>query len=444
MLFETISGLTFLLLIISAAIIPNLYLGSQISPTFKQKRYWIVIIFSQQIASLTFEEMLHFLIIIFFYLVLTRVDKREKKQSFFLSLFLFLLFQSVRYLLVTLFMRMIFDFSSLQDMLGNSIGAVFQFLALFISVFMLKKLPIDWEIFFSEDFKSLFDNSLRLFIPLTAFRIFSSFMTNADHDFYQRFDTTVSVVIFTAFFVWWLYVKHEQQAHYDRETIERQEEDNRTMQETVNKLGSLYNEIRGFRHDFGGIIASMEPALARNDVDEIRTIYQDVFLKTNEKIKKADYTAFNLQNIEDIPLRNVLAKTMISAQNQGIAVTLETTGYVRKLDIPMLEAVRLLSILTTNALETAVKAREPKIDLALIADGDNVIFIIKNTREERSLQQNRLNQRGYSTKGNGRGNGLAMLEEMVLQFDLSLDTRIGVEDFTQILEMPMKKERKMT
>ncbi|WP_231853377.1 GHKL domain-containing protein [Streptococcus sp. DD10] len=339
---------------------------------------------------------------------------------------------------------MIFDFSYLHDMLGNSIGASFQFLALFISVFIMRKLPIDWELFFSEDFKSLFDKSLKLFIPLTAFRIFSSFMTNGNYQFYHRFDTTVSVIIFTAFFFWWLYVKHEQQTHYDLETIKRQEEDNRTMQETVNKLGSLYNEIRGFRHDFGSIIASMEPALARNDIDEIREIYQDIFLKTNEKLIKSDYTAFNLQNIEDIPLRNVLAKTMISAQNQEIPVTLQTTGYVRKLDIPMLEAVRMLSILTTNALEATREAETPQIDIALITDDNTVTFIIKNTREKLVLEQNRLSQRGYSTKEEGRGTGLATLEDMVFEYDLALDTQIGEEIFTQILELPMRKEKKKT
>ena len=50
----------------------------------------------------------------------------------------------------------------------------------------------------------------------------------------------------------------------------------------VDKLGHLYDEVRGFRHDFAGIVASMEPAIANQDMAEVSTIYQDVFLKTNE------------------------------------------------------------------------------------------------------------------------------------------------------------------
>ena len=91
----------------------------------------------------------------------------------------------------------------------------------------------------------------------------------------------------------------------------------------------------------------MEPAIANQDMAEVSTIYQDVFLKTNEKLRKADYTAFNLHNIHDIAIRNTLAKAMIVADKQGIHFSLETVGVVEELALPMLEAIRILSILTT-------------------------------------------------------------------------------------------------
>ena len=141
-----------------------------------------------------------------------------------------------------------------------------------------------------------------------------------------------------------------EQVYRDEQTIQRQEDENRSLQGIVDKLGHLYDEVRGFRHDFAGIVASMEPAIANQDMAEVSTIYQDVFLKTNEKLRKADYTAFNLHNIHDIAIRNTLAKAMIVADKQGIHFSLETVGVVEELTLPMLEAIRILSILTTNAL----------------------------------------------------------------------------------------------
>lgn len=429
---------SFAIWLILGAVLPYLYLGQMFSSTFLKKRYWVIILFLQILAGRTIYELRHFLIPIFFYLVFTRVDKREKEQSLFLSLFLFLLYQSIRYLLVTFFIRMILDYGALPEVERGAFHSLFDLLALLCSVLLLRFLPIDWELFFQKDFKPTLRKSLYVLLPLTLFRIFSSFMSNEDQLFYSRFDTTVSLTIFMVFLVWYLQLRKSLQNYKDIQTIKRQEEENRAMQETVNRLGSLYEEIRGFRHDFAGIIASMEPAIANKDIDEIEDIYRKVFLKTNEKLRKSDYTAFNLQNIEDIPLRNVLAKALIRAQNQGIRFSLETIGYVRKLDLPMLEAVRLLSILTSNALEAAIEAEKPHISVALIAGTDEVKMVIENTRKNEKLDPTKLNKNGYSTKGTSRGTGLYTLEKIVSKYDLELETSFDETSFTQVLTLPMR------
>ena len=175
---------------------------------------------------------------------------------------------------------------------------------------------------------------------------------------------------------------------------------------------------------------------------EVSTIYQDVFLKTNEKLRKADYTAFNLHNIHDIAIRNTLAKAMIVADKQGIHFSLETVGVVKELALPMLESIRILSILTTNALEAANEAENPQIRVALLAGDRSVRFIIENTRKKEELNPSILSQKGYSTKGNHSGLGLATLEDMVFHYDLNLDTQLGETTFRQDLELPFKDEER--
>lgn len=433
--------LSFTSLLFLGRVLPYLYIGYTFSPVFLKKRYWIAVFLINFLAGYTFLELNHILIPIFFYLVFTRVDKREKEQSLFLSLFLFLLYQSIRYLLVTSFTRMILDYSILSDIIRGTVEPLFDILALICSVLLLRFLPIDCELFFQENFKPTLRKSLYVLLPLTLFRIFSSFMSNREQLFYTRFDTTVSLTIFMVFLVWYLQLRKRLQNYKDLQTMQRQEEENRSMQETVNRLGSLYDEIRGFRHDFAGIIASMEPAIANKDLDEIEDIYRKVFLRTNEKLRKSDYTAFNLQNIEDISLRNVLAKALIRAQNQGISFSLETVGYVHKLDLPMLEAVRLFSILTTNALEAAIEAEKPHISVALIAGTDEIKMVIENTRKNEKLDPTKLNKNGYSTKGKSRGTGLYTLEKMVFQYELDLETSFTQTSFTQVLTLPMRPQK---
>ncbi len=440
MVLTFIKELLFALLLMVSIIVPPIYLGYQIIPEFRKKRYIVYLLMMQVIAGKTFFEIMYLEVLIFFYLIFY-VNRKKKGESLFLSLYLFSFYQSIRYLLVLFYIRML-DIDMLSEVGNGIVNSTFSLLALVLTVVMMKRWSLDLDLFFSDTFKTHYHKSFFIILPLTGFRIFSSFMTNINCSFYVRFDTTISLLIFILFFSWLFYIKHLEQAYRDEQTIQRQEDENRSLQGMVDKLGHLYDEVRGFRHDFAGIVASMEPAIANQDMAEVSTIYQDVFLKTNEKLRKADYTAFNLHNIHDIAIRNTLAKAMIVADKQGIHFSLETVGVVEDLALPMLEAIRILSILTTNALKAANEAENPQIRVALLAGDRSVRFIIENTRKKEELNPSLLSQKGYSTKGNHSGLGLATLEDMVFHYDLNLDSQLGETTFRQDLELPFKDEKR--
>lgn len=440
MVLTFIKEILFALLLMVSIIVPPIYLGYQIIPEFRKKRYIVYLLMMQVIAGKTFFEIMYLEVLIFFYLIFY-VNRKKKGESLFLSLYLFSFYQSIRYLLVLFYIRML-DIDMLSEVGNGIVNSTFSLLALVLTVVMMKRWSLDLDLFFSDAFKTHYHKSFFIILPLTGFRIFSSFMTNINCSFYVRFDTTISLLIFILFFSWLFYIKHLEQAYRDEQTIQRQEDENRSLQGMVDKLGHLYDEVRDFRHDFAGIVASMEPAIANQDMAEVSTIYQDVFLKTNEKLRKADYTAFNLHNIHDIAIRNTLAKAMIVADKQGIHFCLETVGVVEELALPMLEAIRILSILTTNALEAANEAENPQIRVALLAGDRSVRFIIENTRKKEELNPSLLSQKGYSTKGNHSGLGLATLEDMVFHYDLNLDSQLGETTFRQDLELPFKDEKR--
>ncbi len=433
--------LVFILILINI-LAPPIYLGSQLSKAFYDKRSIFLLVVFKLFATFVFPSFSHVANLLFFYIIFWIVLKKKKKEALFLALYLFVFYQSIRYLILTFIIRLIFDYSELSDFLHSGFNSVFSLISLFLSVVILRRWGIDFNILFLDKFQSLVMKSMWILSLLFGFRLFSSIMSGGCNPFYVRFDTTISLLIFILFFSWLFYIRHLEQVYRDEQTIQRQEDENRSLQGMVDKLGHLYDEVRGFRHDFAGIVASMEPAIANQDMAEVSTIYQDVFLKTNEKLRKADYTAFNLHNIHDIAIRNTLAKAMIVADNQGIHFSLETVGVVEELALPMLEAIRILSILTTNALEAASEAENPQIRVALLAGDRSVRFIIENTRKKEELNPSILSQKGYSTKGNHSGLGLATLEDMVFHYDLNLDTQLGETTFRQDLELPFKDEKR--
>lgn len=432
--------LFFILILINILVSP-IYLGSQLSEEFYSKRSIFLLLILQLFATFVFHSLSYIATLLFFYIVFCRILKKEKKKSLFLALYLFLFYQSIRYLILTFIIRLLFDYFILSDFLHSGFNSLFSLISLILSIFILKRCGVDFNILFLEQFQSLVLKSLWILSLLFSFRLFSSIMSGGNNSFYVRFDTTISLLIFIIFFSWLLYIKHLEQVYRDEQTIQRQEDENRSLQGMVDKLGYLYDEVRGFRHDFAGIVASMEPAIANRDMSEVETIYRDVFLNTNEKLRKADYTAFNLHNINSIAIRNTLAKTMVEADNQGIDFSLETIGRVEELALPMLEAIRIISILTTNALEAAIEAKNPQIHVALLASDQSVRFIIENTRNEKKLNPSLISQKGYSTKGDHRGLGLVTLEDMIFHYDLHLDTHLGETIFRQDLELPFKDKQ---
>ena len=84
-------------------------------------------------------------------------------------------------------------------------------------------------------------------------------------------------------------------------------------------------------------------------------------------------------------------------------------GVVEELALPMLEAIRILSILTTNALEAASEAENPQIRVALLAGDRSVRFIIENTRKKEELNPSILSQKGLLYQGKPQWTGLSNL-----------------------------------
>ena len=213
MVLTFIKEILFALLLMVSIIVPPIYLGYQITPEFRKKRYIVYLLMMQVIAGKTFFEIMYLEVLIFFYLIFY-VNRKKKGESLFLSLYLFSFYQSIRYLLVLFYIRML-DIDMLSEVGNGIVNSSFSLLALVLTVVMMKRCSLDLDLFFSDAFKTHYYKSFFIILPLTVFRIFSSFMTNISCSFYVRFDTTISLLIFILFFSWLFYIKHLEQAYRD-------------------------------------------------------------------------------------------------------------------------------------------------------------------------------------------------------------------------------------
>ena len=153
------------------------------------------------ICYLRFPSFLHVANLLFFYIIFWIVLKKKKKEALFLALYLFMFLSKYFDILVlTFIIRLIFDYSELSDFLHSGFDSVFSLISLFLSVVILRRWGIDFNILFLDKFQSLVTKSMWILSLLFGFRLFSSIMSGGCNPFYVRFDTTISLLIFILFF----------------------------------------------------------------------------------------------------------------------------------------------------------------------------------------------------------------------------------------------------
>ena len=108
--------LLFILILINI-LAPPIYLGSQLSKAFYDKRSIFLLVVLKLFTTFVFPSFSHVANLLFFYIIFWIVLKKKKKEALFLALYLFVFYQSIRYLVLTFIIRLIFDYSELSDFL---------------------------------------------------------------------------------------------------------------------------------------------------------------------------------------------------------------------------------------------------------------------------------------------------------------------------------------
>ena len=103
---------------------------------------------------------------------------------------------------------------------------------------------------------------------------------------------------------------------------------------------------------------------------------------------------------------------------------------------------RLLGIYLDNAIQAVESLKEKSIRVEFYLDpnsSDILIISIFNSFEGK-VDIDRMNEKGYSTKGKGRGLGLAMANETIKEEKrISSETQIFKNSFGQKLKIQLKK-----
>lgn len=203
------------------------------------------------------------------------------------------------------------------------------------------------------------------------------------------------------------------------------------------QVEGLYQEIRGFRHDYANILSSLKIGIDQKDINLVSQVYDSVLKNSGEKLKGKRFDVAHLRNINDLALKSLLLSKLSEAQNLSIPVSLEISEQFSIKNMEQIDFLTITSILLDNAIESAA---EGGIAICFLEDTEwnKLVMIVKNSTLEREIELRDIFKRDNSSKGEGRGIGLANVRRILKSYpNVCLKTTSKNYVFTQILEIEL-------
>lgn len=215
----------------------------------------------------------------------------------------------------------------------------------------------------------------------------------------------------------------EQQSLLDKELLDY-----------VDKLEVMHDELASFRHDYINVLFTLDEGVRTRDIKQIEEIYYKVITPTSKLINNRELDLVKLSQVNILEVKSLLSVKLIDAQQRGIQVMIDIPKPVEKIAMPMIDFIRIISILVDNAIEATINTEAKVFQLAFFEVKENQYFIVRNSSEQKMVDLEEIYEKSYSSKEGNLGYGLHSLKRMVDKAtNVTLETSLKDSLFTQTI-----------
>lgn len=201
-----------------------------------------------------------------------------------------------------------------------------------------------------------------------------------------------------------------------KKQLDLQELSIRQQETYIAALEKVQREVRMFRHDYKNMISGILVHTEEGDLKAVQEFLGDMAdhfeRQTGEDIRRMT----QISNIKIPELKGLLLSKFSVMQKKGINCCPEVSPGFENPGIPAYDLCRMVGILMDNAMEAVEPLEEKKFDLLLAKSGECISIVVKNPVAF-PVPLKEIWQEGYSTKGAGRGLGLASLKCIVKSYE---------------------------
>ena len=175
-------------------------------------------------------------------------------------------------------------------------------------------------------------------------------------------------------------------------------------------LTILYDNIRGFKHDFNNIVQAIGGYISTNNMGGLKEYYSGLM---DDCQKVNNLAILNPELINNPAIYSLLTSKYNKAEELGIKTNFEIFLDLTTLNIKIYDLTRILGILIDNAIEASCKCDEKVINITIRKDNkvNRQLFIIENTYLNKNIDTERIFEKGYTSKTEDKNNhGLGLWE----------------------------------
>lgn len=206
--------------------------------------------------------------------------------------------------------------------------------------------------------------------------------------------------------------------------------------EYIQALEKVNLDMRKFRHDYNNILLSMRELIDQQDMESLRQYFYQNILPMEQNTLFENKLIGQLGKVEVMELKSLLSSKLLYASNAQIPIELEIPQPITTITMDSMDLTRVIGILMDNAIEASQEIKQPQIHLALFQTERETIIVIENTFHAQGFDITSLFENSFSTKGEGRGIGLATVRELLYKYPHAiLNTQIEENRFIQELQI---------
>lgn len=216
--------------------------------------------------------------------------------------------------------------------------------------------------------------------------------------------------------------------------------ENDSLMYSLHQYEDMVDRQRVDNHENKNQLLIIKNMIKKNDKDVVK--YIDTIVKDQKEDDEALYT--RVMTIPSGGLQGIIYQKMLVMKDEKILFSLDVSRDVRKIeldDFSMEDNYRLckiVGVLLDNAIEESRKIDDKRIMISLYVDDNKLVIDISN-RFEGKVEVDKLDDEGYTTKGDGHGYGLSLVKKILSESDIFENERSVRRDvFKQVVRVKIK------